>query len=366
MSNRLTTLIAASATTLFVCLAGTTTLLGGSNAAHACTPPAAPTPAVGGWPAHHPWDSDQVANAATILAVGHQLGVPPRGWIIALSTAMQESSLRNLPDGDRDSIGLFQQRPSQGWGTPEQLRDPAYATEAFYQHLLDVPDWQLLPLTEAAQAVQRSAHPDAYAKWEPDARELAAALTGTTPEMLALCGAGGWVRPLDGPVTSGYGPRGDHFHHGIDIPAPHGTVVRAAADGVVLRVRCNATLHGQPHTCDQDGGTRAQGYRGCGWYVDLQHAGGIMTRYCHLLTRPDLNDGDSVTAGQPIGLVGSSGSSSGPHLHFEIHVHGKPIDPLPFLAAIGVELVRSSPVGSQKTWPLLKTDVHDLSHGTHA
>jgi hypothetical protein len=124
MPNRLTTLIAAGAAVLFVCLAGTTTLLGRTHPAHACTPPAAPTPPPGGWSAHHPWDSDQVTNAAPILTVGHRLGVPPRGWVIALATAMQESSLRNLPGGDRDSIGLFQQRPSQGWGTPRTATRP--------------------------------------------------------------------------------------------------------------------------------------------------------------------------------------------------------------------------------------------------
>ncbi|HEY6796544.1 MAG TPA: hypothetical protein VI248_17855, partial [Kineosporiaceae bacterium] len=99
------------------------------------------------------WDGEQRANAVTILAVGARLGVPPSGQVIALATAMQESSLRNLPSGDRDSIGLFQQRPSAGWGTPAQLRDPAYAAERFYRALLAVPGWQSMPLTDAAQAV---------------------------------------------------------------------------------------------------------------------------------------------------------------------------------------------------------------------
>ncbi|WP_239146025.1 hypothetical protein [Actinoplanes couchii] len=115
------------------------------------------------------WDSDQLANARTIIAVGTQRGVPARGWVIALATAMQESGLRNLTGGDRDSVGLFQQRPSQGWGTPAQLHDPAYAAGKFYDRLATVAGWQGMPLTEAAQAVQRSAYPDAYAKWEDDA-----------------------------------------------------------------------------------------------------------------------------------------------------------------------------------------------------
>jgi hypothetical protein len=87
---------------------------------------------------------------------------------------MQESGLRNLDFGDRDSLGLFQQRPSQGWGTPAQILDPTYAATKFYQKLIAVPGWRQLPLTVAAQRVQVSAYPDAYAKWEPDARAVVA------------------------------------------------------------------------------------------------------------------------------------------------------------------------------------------------
>jgi len=128
---------------------------------------------VSSWPAVGSWDSEQVTNAATLVEVGQQLNVPPRGWIIAVATAMQESSLRNLGDqgshNDHDSLGLFQQRPSQGWGTAAQTLDPVYASTKFYTHLLGVPGWQDLPLTIAAQDVQRSAYPDSYAKWEDDA-----------------------------------------------------------------------------------------------------------------------------------------------------------------------------------------------------
>jgi hypothetical protein len=114
-----------------------------------------------------------------IVAVGQQRDVPSRGLLVALMTAMQESTLRNLDYGDRDSLGLFQQRPSMGWGSPDQVRDPAYAAAAFYggpasptanSGLLDVPGWESMPPTVAAQAVQRSAFPDAYARWEPSAR----------------------------------------------------------------------------------------------------------------------------------------------------------------------------------------------------
>lgn len=124
---------------------------------------------------------DQARNATTIAAIGKQRGLPDHAVTIALATALQESKLQNLPGGDRDSVGLFQQRPSQGWGPAGRLRDPRYATARFYAKLVTVPGWRTLPVTEAAQQVQLSAAPDAYGDWEPQARTIAAALTGETP-----------------------------------------------------------------------------------------------------------------------------------------------------------------------------------------
>jgi hypothetical protein len=123
----------------------------------------------------------QAANAATITAVGRDRALPSRAVVIALATALQESRLVNLDYGDRDSVGLFQQRPSQGWGSPEQLQNPRYAAGKFYDALVRVGHWQTLPLTKAAQAVQQSGFPDEYAKWEPRASALAKALLGTMP-----------------------------------------------------------------------------------------------------------------------------------------------------------------------------------------
>ena len=125
--------------------------------------------------------SEMRANAQVIIQVGRDLGVSDYGITIALATAMQESSLRNLTWGDRDSVGLFQQRPSSGWGTVSQLTTPSYAARLFYggssnpnkgitRGLLEISGWQNMSLTQAAQAVQISAHPDAYAKWETSAR----------------------------------------------------------------------------------------------------------------------------------------------------------------------------------------------------
>jgi len=120
---------------------------------------------------------EQVANAVTIADVARERGLPPRALVIALATAQQESRLRNLDHGDRDSLGLFQQRPSAGWGSDAQVQDPAYAAGAFFDHLVEVPGWETGRLTDVAQAVQRSAFPEAYQQWEPMAAELAAAVS---------------------------------------------------------------------------------------------------------------------------------------------------------------------------------------------
>jgi hypothetical protein len=140
---------------------------------------------VAGGPPNFSLTPEQAGNAATVAAVGQRLGLPDHAVTIALATAMQESQLVDLTGGDRDSAGLFQQRPSQGWGTYAQVTDPVYASTAFYQHLEKVPGWQTLSVTVAAQQVQRSASPDAYAQWESEARAVAVALTGQTPGALA-------------------------------------------------------------------------------------------------------------------------------------------------------------------------------------
>ena len=141
--------------------------------------PAAPTPA-GSAQRAADLDAEQAGNAQLIIRIGRELGVPERGIAIALATAMVESGMRNLDWGDRDSLGLFQQRPSTGWGSADQVRDAVRSTKAFYggaqdpngqitRGLLDIPGWDTLPFTEAAQAVQISAYPDRYGQWETQA-----------------------------------------------------------------------------------------------------------------------------------------------------------------------------------------------------
>ncbi|WP_369249005.1 heavy metal transporter [Streptomyces sp. R41] len=138
--------------------------------------------------ASYEFTPEQAVNAAAISAVGTSRGMPERAVTIALATALQESGLRNIEHGDRDSLGLFQQRPSQGWGTTKQIMDPTYAAGVFYEHLAKVPGYSRLPLTVAAQRVQRSGYPQAYAKHEPDATLLAAALTGRAAATLTCEG----------------------------------------------------------------------------------------------------------------------------------------------------------------------------------
>jgi murein DD-endopeptidase MepM/ murein hydrolase activator NlpD len=302
---------------------------------------------------------DQVRNAAVIVKVGQDLQIPPRGWVIAVATALQESRLVNLPNlgptNDHDSIGLFQQRPSQGWGTVEQLADPAYQTHKFFERLVAIGGWQNLPLTVAAQLVQRSAFPSAYAKHEPLAAQVVDVLTGGASravgtEVTLRCAAGtdiaasGWTVPALGPIVSGFRTADRPAHQGVDISVARGTPLRAAAAGVVVVALCNANAGGLPYSCDQDGGAFVGG---CGWYVDILHAGRVLTRYCHMVSRPAVTVGEYVGAGQVIGLAGSSGNSSGPHLHFEVHLNGDSsslgaVDPVSFMNQVGAPLVVSA------------------------
>lgn len=160
-------------------------------------------------------DHAQTANARTIITVAARLRLPHRAAVIAIATALQESDLQNLPGGDRDSIGLFQQRPSQGWGKPAQLRDPTHAATAFYRHLTAVPDWQKLPLTQAAQAVQRSATPGAYTAHAAHAQKIVTALSHATCQGPSAAGRGRTA------VRWALSQRGKPYVWGADGPAAY-------------------------------------------------------------------------------------------------------------------------------------------------
>lgn len=148
-------------------------------------PPAAPLARCKAVDTPYSLSTEQAANAATISAVAIRRGLPSRAVTIALAAAIQESKLVNLDYGDRDSVGLFQQRPSQGWGPAVKLQNPVYATGKFYDALVKVHGWRTRPVTQVAQAVQQSGYPQAYAQWERTAAALSDAFVGTTPGGLA-------------------------------------------------------------------------------------------------------------------------------------------------------------------------------------
>jgi murein DD-endopeptidase MepM/ murein hydrolase activator NlpD len=292
-------------------------------------------------------------------------GVGRAGIVIALMAALTESRLRMLAnsaaipessdfpnDGegsDHDSLGLFQMRPSAGWGTVAELMNATYQSRAFYggssgpnypspRGLLDIPDWQHLDPGEAAQAVEVSAYPDRYQNYQPVAEAILAALTrraettpggtplGNVPETTAIVfplPSGTWVN------TSDFGWREDPFtgerafHSGTDWAADDGTLILALADGVV---------------------SFAGPSGGYGNLIIIEHTIGgerIASAYAHMWQSGVLvSVGDRVVAGQHIGNVGSAGRSTGAHLHFEIRPGGSnaaAVDAEPWLAAHGVQ-----------------------------
>lgn len=175
-----------------------------------------------------PLTTAQAANAATIAAVARSRGLPPQATVIALATAQQESRIRNLDYGDRDSLGLFQQRPSMGWGSEAQVQDPVYATGKFLDGLVEVPGWESGRLTEVAQRVQRSGFPEAYQQWSGMASTLTGALLADAPAQLSCA-----FTPADaaGPVDERAAAVADVVRREAGTPTvlPGGVVTVAAA-----------------------------------------------------------------------------------------------------------------------------------------
>jgi hypothetical protein len=211
-------------------------------------------------------DYEQMANAATVAAVGVRLEMPDQAVVVALAAAFQESKLRNLPHlgagNDHDSVGLFQQRPSQGWGDAEDIAEPRYAAERFYLALRAVDGWQEMRVTDAAQRVQRSAFPEAYEKWAGDANVLATALLGDEPGAVA-CAAPEEPAARDGEEAAAA--------LGEAIAQDWGTQVTSADDGeLAASVRLSAAESG-PGVAVVVADTRA-GWQYAHWLV--AHAAG--------------------------------------------------------------------------------------------
>jgi murein DD-endopeptidase MepM/ murein hydrolase activator NlpD len=310
--------------------------------------------------------AEQTGNAHTIVQVAARLSASHglnadrtrQAAVIGIMTAMQESTIRNLHYGDRDSLGLFQQRAA--WASAAERTTPSSAATMFYtgghggqRGLFDIAGWRSMPLWAAAQAVQVSAFPTAYARWERLARATVAALLGGVvpaadvrpaptagldlgpaacqdqPPAQPVASTKGWVLPLPPgsyTPTSPFGYRRHpilhdwRLHTGQDLGAPRRTPVYAAAAGRVTIAGLNGTAGNQ---------------------VIVDHPGGVQSVYDHLSVIV-VPVGAQVRAGQLLGRVGSTGRSTGNHLHFEIRLHGQPIDPVPFLRARGVNLLRTA------------------------
>ncbi|WP_217550055.1 C40 family peptidase [Streptomyces sp. GbtcB6] len=257
---------------------------------------------------------EQIPNARTIVATGISLNVPAKGQIIALATALQESRLRNLSSGDRDSLGLFQQRPSQGWGTASQIHDPVYAATQFYGHLLKVDGWQQLTVTQAAQAVQRSAYPDAYAQWEDLASALQKAIAATFPDIDQETSTTGTASSTSScAVTedgSGYGtiPEGS-VPKGYSIPKDTAPTARKAITWAMAQL---GTMYQWGGTCTAPHGPDPMGRCDCSSLTQqaYKHAGIQLTR----TTYTQINEGKAVSPQhlQPGDLIFSRGSAARP------------------------------------------------------
>ncbi|MEV6928631.1 peptidoglycan DD-metalloendopeptidase family protein [Dactylosporangium sp. NPDC051485] len=340
----------------------------------------------------------QAATGATVAA-------PKRPLNARAGAAVWTTSLRTLPNGTALSIDcqvsgqLIDQGPVRVTDKWDRLSDGSYVSDAFVRRAADVPipacektatqaavTTPATPATPGAvasgavalktrggpsrSAIQYASLPNgtplsivcqAHGEvitgtmrttdlWDrlADGAYVSDAYVnraGTPPPCAAPAPAapdtatGTWVSPLPGfSARPGFRTPTNPNHAGVDIMSFVGTPIRAASAGTVLEVVCNIEAG---YSCDQTGSASVGG---CGWYVKIQHPGGISTLYCHMVRRGAVQPGQHVEAGQVIGYVGSSGNSSAPHLHFEVHVNTPPttpanaIDPLPFMRAHGAPI----------------------------
>ncbi|MBN3933210.1 C40 family peptidase [Streptomyces verrucosisporus] len=257
---------------------------------------------------------EQIPHAQTIVVTGADLRIPRRGQIIALATAIQESRLRNLDYGDRDSLGLFQQRPSQGWGTAEQIRDPVYASERFYTALVRVSGWQQMTVTQAAQAVQKSGYPDAYAQWEPLATALQTAIAATFPGAGHGAGQEGDDAP---PLSECATEDGSSFGKIPEGAVPDGYKVPEDADprartAIVWAMHQLGTMYQWGGTCTAPHGPDPMGRCDCSSLMQQAYAeaGVRLTR----TTYTQVGEGEAVSPNRlrPGDLIFSRGTAARP------------------------------------------------------
>jgi cell wall-associated NlpC family hydrolase len=265
---------------------------------------------------------EQIPNAETIQATGIAVKVPARGQIVALATALQESGLRNLDYGDRDSLGLFQQRPSQGWGTATEIRDPVHASTKFYEALLKVSGWQSMTVTQAAQAVQKSGYPEAYAKWEP----LATALQKAIAKSLSQQGSSGkdsgtdsTSEQADASATAACGTGSDGAEFG-SIPAgsvPAGYKIPSnAPKSVRTAIRWGLGQLGTPYqwggSCTAPHGQDPMGRCDCSSLMQASYKAGGVSLSRTTYTQVKEGKAVSVDALKPGDLLFTRGTAAAP------------------------------------------------------
>lgn len=295
---------------------------------------------------------EQLVNAAYVMKAGADAGLSLRDQTIGVMTAMGESGLRNIGYGDYEtggvlnpdgtpttSIGLFQQQ--KGWGSTEERLDPYIASQKFFTAMTQKvpnPDRQTIPPTIVAHRTQINSDPYHYERYWDTAQHIVAALsevsagqssnTGSCGTSLVPgeIGPDGWAKPGDGPVNGEYGPRGpiqtpagiiNAIHTGMDLEAGGcNGPIWAAHNGRVSRVFVDSLGN---------------------WIITVDHGSGVVTRYVHMYEEGVLvHEGDSVQAAQQIAKTGSSGASTGCHLHFEVMVDGEFLNPRTFLNEVGI------------------------------
>jgi len=325
-------------------------LLGSPSEAATCSPASGSSSAVTIDPASVSdttiagYDHEQLVNAAQIIAAGKALGLGVRDQTIGVMTAMGESSPRVIDHGDAagpDSRGLFQQRANGAWGSYEDRMDPYIsATNFFTAMITNVPGRESLEPTIVAHRTQRNADPFHYTRYWDGAVAVVEGLSGVDTGLSPgtgdqVCTGGttiggevagtGWAMPAAGPIVSRYGMR----LHPIDK---------------VWRLHSGVDLNGGgcegPIWAAQDGVVTFTGFdRNGNGTITIDHGGGVQTSYLHQYASGILvRAGDQVNAGDQIGRVGSSGQSTGCHLHFSVLVDGSPTDPVPFMNDMGIQL----------------------------